>query len=192
MPGACLMMSTSGPSRPLVISLSAPLRMTSARPRRSGPLHRRREARGDRQHRHEDDDDAGDADDGHGRRAEPLPGIVRRLSASTASVCLSHLSHDSATRHVLLSQRVGDPQPHGRRSPASRPPAGPSATISPTPIARSRGGSTKIGSRPPVGSPLLHEQPGQRQAEAAADERDEQRLGEHQRQDRAVRRTRAS
>ena len=31
MPGACLMISTSGPPRPLVISLSAPLRMTSAR-----------------------------------------------------------------------------------------------------------------------------------------------------------------
>ena len=30
-PGACLMMSTSGPPRPLVISLSAPLRITSAR-----------------------------------------------------------------------------------------------------------------------------------------------------------------
>ena len=31
MPGACLMTSTSGPPRPLVISLSAPLRMTMAR-----------------------------------------------------------------------------------------------------------------------------------------------------------------
>ena len=31
MPGACLMTSTSGPLRPLVISLSAPLRITSAR-----------------------------------------------------------------------------------------------------------------------------------------------------------------
>ena len=31
MPGACLMMSTSAPSRPLVNSLSAPLRITSAR-----------------------------------------------------------------------------------------------------------------------------------------------------------------
>ena len=31
MPGACLMMSTSAPPRPLVISLSAPLRITSAR-----------------------------------------------------------------------------------------------------------------------------------------------------------------
>ena len=30
-PGACLMMSTSGPPSPLVISLSAPLRITSAR-----------------------------------------------------------------------------------------------------------------------------------------------------------------
>ncbi len=30
-PGACLMTSTSGPPRPLVISPSAPLRMTSAR-----------------------------------------------------------------------------------------------------------------------------------------------------------------
>ena len=31
MPGACLMMSTSAPETPLVISLSAPLRITSAR-----------------------------------------------------------------------------------------------------------------------------------------------------------------
>ena len=88
-PGACLMTSTSGPLRPLVISLSAPPRMTSARSGEPDALHRRLKSGCNRQHRDEHDDDAGDADDGDADELSRC-GMVRMFSESTASVCVSH------------------------------------------------------------------------------------------------------
>jgi hypothetical protein len=72
------MMSTSGADRPLVISLSAPLRITSARD--SEPVCSiAAKALRDRQHRHQHDHHAGDADDGDAGGAERC-GMVRRFS----------------------------------------------------------------------------------------------------------------
>ncbi len=124
-------------ARPLVISLSAPLRMTSARLGRAGSLHRRREPGGDRQHRHEHDHDAGDADDGDGRRAEPrrnraevqrqhrercqLKPIARRFDFLLPDPsCRREASHDLRQLASVPSQRVGDPAAASRRPPASR------------------------------------------------------------------------
>ena len=73
MPGACLMMSVSGPVSPLVISAVGAAahddRAIRAIPR---PVIGGLEPFADRQHRDEHDDDAGDADDRDERRAEPL------------------------------------------------------------------------------------------------------------------------
>ncbi len=101
MPGACLMMSTSGPLSPLVISLSAPLRMTSARSGEPAPRIAAVNPSPIDSTATSTIDDAGDADDGDGRRAEPL-GIVRRLSERdgerSASEPAEHVSFPSSAR----------------------------------------------------------------------------------------------
>ena len=122
MPGACLMMSTSGPPRPLVISLSAPLRMTSARlgePERCIAAVKPA---------------AIDSTDTKTTTTPAMPtiatsdepsrgGMVRRLSAMTASVC-----RQSAHGQLLLSASVilSRMAPTAGIAPARRP----SATIS--------------------------------------------------------------
>ena len=65
------MISTSAPLKMLVISLSVPLRMTSAR---FGDPALRNAAKtlSHRQHRDKDDDYASNPDNGHGGRTEPL------------------------------------------------------------------------------------------------------------------------
>jgi hypothetical protein len=84
------MMSTSGPSRPLVNSVSEPLRMTSARPGEPDPCMAAEKPA------------AIDSTDTKTTTTPAIPmmatadelslaGIVRRLSAITAAVCLSQL-----------------------------------------------------------------------------------------------------
>ena len=156
---------------------------------------------GDRQHRHEDDHDAGDADDGHGRRARALQESSAGCSARSPREFQSdrigrhrQFLEDSA-RAYACSQVLRSASVMRRRiapPPASRPRAGPSATIRPTPSTTSRGGQHEDRQHAAGRIAALHEQPRDAEAQRAADERDEQRLGEHQRQDRAAGEARAS
>src|ERR1700752_1991084 len=109
MPGACLMTSTSAPSRPLVISLSAPLRITGARLGEPDPVIAAEKPA------------AIDSTDTNTTTTPAIPttatadelsraGIVRRFSAVTAMICLSALAMISASPPP---QRVGDREPHG-------------------------------------------------------------------------------
>ena len=74
MPGVSMMSRAVSPLRPLVISVSLPARITITVCGSPTPAIAAREAFGDRQHAEEHDDDAGDADDRDGGRAEPLRG----------------------------------------------------------------------------------------------------------------------
>ena len=67
------------------------------------------------------------------------------------------------------------------------PASTPINTISPMPITISRGGSTKIGSMPLVGSPSCTIEPRDAEAEQPARERNEQRFGKDERQNRRAR-----
>src|SRR2546428_533061 len=105
MPGASLMILVSVPGIPLVISVSAPGRRISARPGEPDPVIAC--------------ENPAEIDSTDTKTTttpaipmiataeEPsLPGMVRRLSIRTATVCLSHLTS-------VPPQSVGNPQPHG-------------------------------------------------------------------------------
>src|SRR5262245_40424097 len=108
MPGAPLMTLTSSPPTPLVISVSDPARKTRARPfDPEPPMAAENPAEMDRT---ETNTTTTPAIPIIATAEEPsLAGTVRRLSITTANVCLSHL-----TPFLLIpSEGVGDAQPHG-------------------------------------------------------------------------------
>src|SRR5262245_11496578 len=108
MPGASLMILISGPSIPLVISVSAPARNTSARPCEPDPaIALENPAEIDST---ETNTTTTPAIPMMATAEEPsLCGIVRRLRDNTATVCLSHL-----TAFLLIpSQSVCNSQTHG-------------------------------------------------------------------------------
>src|SRR5439155_15753916 len=118
MPGASLMTVASVPSIPLVISVSEPSRMTSARPGEPAPIIAPANPA------------EIDSTDTKTTTTPAIPimataeepsllGTVSRLSSITAIVCLSHF-----TRFLLIpSESVGDPKahrPHGRHAPCKQ------------------------------------------------------------------------
>ena len=88
----------------LVISESVPARITMTVDGSPAVGHRRAEPLGDRQHRHEHDDDAGDADDGDRRRTKPLRNAADVDGCDRRDLCqpLEHV-RTSSTAYRLPS-----------------------------------------------------------------------------------------
>src|SRR4030095_14993254 len=177
-PGACLMTSTSGPPRPLVISLSAPLRITSARLGEPDPVM----AAGNPA--------AIESTDTKTTTTPAMPmtatpdelrrcGIVRRLSALTVSVCRIQLNI-SAT-----PQRFGDLQTHRRpRRQSAREQSQAEDQDDTDGNITSREHEDRqhaVGGIAP-----LHNRPCQQQSEATAQHRYDDRLAEHHGENGAV------
>src|SRR5688572_5657197 len=178
MPGACLITSMSAPSSPLVISVSAPLRITSARLGEPDPCMAA------------ENPAAIDSTETNTTTTPAMPtiataeelrraGIVLRFSAITAVVCRSH-------RISGPPQRVGDPEPHRteRRCRARQESHRQHQGDADRDVARRQ---PEDGQETARGIALLHEQPGGCEPEPAADQHDEERFGEHERENRASR-----
>src|SRR5262245_30301454 len=176
MPGACLITSTSGPPRPLVSSLSAPLRVTSARLGDPDPCIAA------------ENPAAIDSTETNTTTTPAMPtiataeelrraGIVRRFSAMTAVVCRSQ-------RISGPPQRVGDPEPHRpqRRGRARQEAQRQHQRDAERDVARRQ---PEDGQETAGGVALLHEEPGGCQPEPAADQHDEERFGKNEPEDRA-------
>ena len=106
-------------------------------------------------------------------------GIVRRLSAMTARRLREPLARQTLLSASVIRSRIA---PSAGAAPARNP----IATISATPIATSRGGSTKIGSMPPVGSPCCTNSQASASPSPPPSEHDEERFGQDEQQDRAA------
>src|SRR5688572_22026861 len=165
MPGACLMTSTSGPSSPLVSSVSAPLRITSARPGEPEPCIAAAKPA------------AIDSTETNTTTTPAIPimatadelrraGMVRKFSAMMAAVWAIHFTSGSP-------QGVGDPQLHcaeRRRRPGEEP-HGDHECDADRDIAWRQHEDWQHAARRVS---LLHEQPGEREPEPSPDEHDEE------------------
>ena len=183
MPGACLMTSTASPARPLDISSLAPPRMMRARSGWPAFFIAARKP------------SAIDSTATNTMTTPAMPTtatadeprrwrMVRMLSQATEKIWVKKrhgwVRYAFRSASVILSRiAAGRRQDAGERC---RP-----ATISATPSTMSRGGSVNAGSMPPVGSPPCTMSQARNRPEPAADEGDEQRLGQHQREHRRVR-----